>query len=136
MHVRTRLILGVVSAVLLIPQGASATCLMTPFDRVVRESDAVLVGTVVDAGATREQGIVIRLRIEQVLMTLDEEIAQAREVLALPEPKPPIVGFGRLHEGVDLPWWLWPLVGAAILLVVGGAVLLLRRAVRHRESRA
>lgn len=65
---RTRLILGVVAAVVLIPQAAWADCLQQPFDEVVRSSDAVLVATVADASAMNyRSGIIVRLDVEQVL---------------------------------------------------------------------
>lgn len=69
MDVRTRLILGVVAAVLLIPQAAWAICMERPFDAVVRSSDAVLVGTVTGAGPMppHQSGIVVTLNVEQVL---------------------------------------------------------------------
>jgi hypothetical protein len=63
------LILGVVVAVLLIPQAALALCLQQPFDAVVRSSDAVLVGTVTGAGPMppHRSGIVVGLDVQQVL---------------------------------------------------------------------
>ena len=65
---RTRLILGVVAVVLLIPQTALAFCAVQPFDQVVRSSDAVLVGTVADATAMKHRsGIIVRLNVSQTL---------------------------------------------------------------------
>jgi hypothetical protein len=66
--VRTRLVLGIVAVVVLIPQAAHALCVVEPFDRVVRSSDAVLVATVADAQAVPHQSeIILRLDVEQTL---------------------------------------------------------------------
>lgn len=66
---RTRLIIGIVLLVVLIPQMAWALCMEQPFDRVVRSSDAVLVAAVADAKprGNHRTGIIVRLDVEQVL---------------------------------------------------------------------
>ncbi len=64
------MILGVVVAVLLLlPHTAWATCVIEPFDQVVRSSDVVLVAKIADArpAGRGRGGIIVRLAVEQVL---------------------------------------------------------------------
>ena len=70
--IATAIALGVV----LIPCGASAICITSPFDQAVENSDAVLVGTIVDARALqhrtgphswRVRGTLVSIEVEDVL---------------------------------------------------------------------
>jgi hypothetical protein len=79
-----------VAAVLLSLGAASATCAVVPFDQVVRESGAVVVGTVVDArpaGAHRS-GVIVRLDVDQVLRGTDADGNRVR----MSSCGPPITG--------------------------------------------
>jgi hypothetical protein len=62
--------------VLLVPRAASAICITSPFDQAVENSDAVLVGTIVDARslshrigphAYRGGGTLVSIKVEDVL---------------------------------------------------------------------
>jgi hypothetical protein len=62
--------------VVLIPSAASGLCITTPFDQAVENSDAVLVGTIVDARALqhrtgphswRVRGTLVSIKVEDVL---------------------------------------------------------------------
>ena len=67
---RARLVLGIVTAaVLMTPHAAQAVCFIRPFDQVVRQSDAVLVGTVADARSRglHRTGIILRIDVEEAL---------------------------------------------------------------------
>jgi hypothetical protein len=67
--VRAGVVVGLVAVVLVAPSSASATCVVQPFDEVVRNSDAVLVATVADARPVgpHRTGVIVRLDVEQVL---------------------------------------------------------------------
>jgi hypothetical protein len=66
---RAAIVLGVLAVVFAAPGPASARCLVVPFDKVIRTSDAVLVGTIADAKAVgpHKTSIVVRLDVESAL---------------------------------------------------------------------
>jgi hypothetical protein len=74
---RMRLALGIIAVVILLPQAAAAKCLVQRFDEVVRSSDAVLLGTIANATATKD-GIILRLDVEQPLKGLPANGQQVR----------------------------------------------------------
>jgi hypothetical protein len=64
--VRSATVLVALGIVILTPGDASAFCMIEPFDRVVRSSDAVLVATVADAAVTKND-IVLELDVEETM---------------------------------------------------------------------
>ena len=62
-----RLTLALTVLIVLVPGSASAQCLTVPFNKVVRSSDAVLVGTIADATVRGHTQVIARLDVEQVL---------------------------------------------------------------------
>ena len=82
-HVWSRAALVVaasLAAVLLVPTTGAATCVLVPFDQMVRESNAVVVGTVVDAepAGGHRSGIIVRLDVDQVLRGSEADGDQVR----------------------------------------------------------
>ncbi len=62
-----RLTLALTVLIVLVPGSASAQCITVPFNKVVRSSDAVLVGTIADATFRGHTQVIARLDVEQVL---------------------------------------------------------------------
>jgi hypothetical protein len=77
---------------LMIPQAAQAACVVQPFDQVVRQSDSVLVGTVIDGRArgNHRTGIIIRIDVDEVLKGSAEE----GQRVAVSSCEPVIIGSG------------------------------------------
>jgi len=74
--VRTIIAAAVALGVVLIPNAAAAVCVESPFDQAVEDSDAVLVGNIVDARALthrigpstwRARGTLVTISVDQVL---------------------------------------------------------------------